>query len=311
MFKFLTSFHYYRKTDLRKITSATRLPVALFGDSGAFSAASQGADVSLDEYSDWLNKWDHLLTVYSNLDVIGDALATMQNQRELERRGHRPLPVFHVGSPWSALEQLCEEYPYIALGGMVPYSGSNLGPWLVRCFKIAERYEARFHGFGQTRHTYLRQFPWYSVDSSSWGKGFRYGTVDLWDDRSTRFVVVKCRDHAQIYKYAELIRKHGGDPAMLADPALYRRSATVKIVAQAWLRYEQYIRTLHGPINLRTSGTSGPHLYLANTGLPNLVDAAQSFAGPHLYLAEANLHTVHAAMTGADSSTTDDRGEHE
>lgn len=304
MFKFLTSFHYYRTTDLRKITGATTLPVALFGDSGAFSAASQGADVSIDDYARWLDTWRDLLTVYSNLDVIGDEAATTRNQRELERRGHRPLPVFHVGSSWSTLEQLCEEYPYIALGGMVPYSGSNLGPWLVRCFKIAERYQARFHGFGQTRQEYLRQFPWYSVDSSSWGKGFRYGTVDLWDDRTTRFIVVKCRDRAAIYKHAELIRRHGGDPAMLADPALYRRSATVKIVAQAWLRYERYLRSLHGPIYLREGSTSGLHLYLADGSSINLVDAARSFNGPHLYLAESSVNTVHLAVAGGEQLAT-------
>lgn len=265
MFKFLTSFHYFRTTDLRRITSATSLPVALFGDSGAFSAASQGANVSIDDYARWLDMWRDVLTVYSNLDVIGDEAATMQNQRQLEQRGHRPLPVFHVGSSWTNLESLCEEYPYIALGGMVPHRASNLGPWLVRCFRIASKYDAKFHGFGQTRHEYLRNFPWYSIDSSSWGAGFRYGNVDLWDSKRRKFVIVRCRDHESVYQNAELIREHGGVPEMLADRRHYSRSHTIKIVARAWSRYEEHLRKVHGEIRLRIESAPGPHLYLADT----------------------------------------------
>lgn len=286
MHKFLTSFHYFRKSDLAQLTRASREPVMLFGDSGAFSAASQGADVTVDDYDAWLTKWRGTLTVYSNLDVIGDHVATMRNQRELERRGHKPLPVFHVGSPWKHLEELCEQYPYIALGGMVPHSMSNLGPWLVRCFKTAAKYGTVFHGFGQTRQDYLMDFPWYSVDSSSWGAGHRFGRINLWDDRRARFVTVGVGDKVEVMRNAELIRAHHCDPAVFADRAKYHRKFSILANATAWQRYEQFLRRRHGEIRLRDDArNAGLHLYLAEGSIQNLVD----LAGMTVYL--AIMHT--------------------
>jgi hypothetical protein len=294
VYKFLTSYHYYKSQDLGKIVAATKEPVLLFADSGAFSAASQGAEVDIRAYGKWLTKWSSILTVASNLDVIGDHQASMKNQRELEAMGHNVLPVFHVGSPFDQLEKLCEEYPYVALGGMVPYSTANLGPWLVKCFRIASKYNTCFHGFGQTRREYLEDFPFYSVDSSAWGKSFMFGTLELWDEKTKRFTNIKHSDQSAIYKNADLLRLHGGDPEMFLDKTKYKRAHAVKVAAVAWMRFEKHLQQKHHGVKLRNTNTDkgfrlylaettsqtietvieGFHLYLANTGMPNVTDAA-------------------------------------
>ncbi len=233
-----------------------------------------------------------MLAPYSNLDVIGDEAATSRNQRSLERLGLNPLPVFHVGSSWKTLEALCEEYPYIALGGMVPYRTANLGPWLVRCFRIADRYDAKFHGFGQTRHEYLRNFPWYSVDSSSWGAAFRYGHIALWDAASKKFVGVTLWDRTSVYQHAQLIREHGAQPEQLLDRSLYNRRIAVKMSAKAWINYEGFLRHLHGQITLRSSSADsshGTHLYLALGSAKEGIDAASV---PHIFLAEGSIDNL-------------------
>lgn len=269
--KFLASFHYYRKTDLTRITHTAKSGMMLFGDSGAFSAASQGAHVSVADYEAWLREWRNELTVYSNLDVIGDPVATMRNQRTLESFGHKPLPVFHVGAPFAVLEELCEEYPYIALGGMVPYSTSKLGHWLVKCFRIAAKHDARFHGFGQTRHEYLRDFPWYSIDSSSWGAGHRFGQLNLWDASACKFVDVGIRDTLAVRRNSALIREHGVDPESITNRATYHYRHAIAVNAVGWARYEAFLRKRHGGVALRdNSGPVGPHLYLAEGAVDNI-----------------------------------------
>lgn len=72
---FLTSFHYYRDKDMAAIGQQLR-GFKIFADSGAFSARSLGAEIKLDDYCAWLDKWREQISVYASLDVIGNPEAT-------------------------------------------------------------------------------------------------------------------------------------------------------------------------------------------------------------------------------------------
>ena len=63
------------------------MDIDLFLDSGAFSAWSSGTNISMDDYIDFIIENKQYITVYSNLDVIGDAEATWRNQSLMERKG--------------------------------------------------------------------------------------------------------------------------------------------------------------------------------------------------------------------------------
>lgn len=285
MNRVLVSFHFHSRSDLDDLVQ--RAPggeLDLFGDSGAFSAWSTGADISVDDYAAWLHKWKHLLSAYVTLDAIGDNATTHANQQALESMGLEPVPVFHGNEPWPALEEYCERYPYVALGGMV---GANKAyAWIVKCFTIAARYGTVFHGFGQTKRLILRELPWYSVDSSSWGSGHRYGMLTLWDPRSQKLVRAKTGDHADVFRSADLIRDHGGDPELMATPnvgqtrfrgkeqASIDRHAIIAINAEAWRRSEQLLSARHGVVERRDGLGVGPRLYLAAGGFEDAVVAA-------------------------------------
>jgi len=62
----------------------------IFLDSGAFSAYTQKAVIKLDDYIAFIKKYAKYITVYANLDVIGDAEATLKNQKLMERQGSSP-----------------------------------------------------------------------------------------------------------------------------------------------------------------------------------------------------------------------------
>src|SRR3990172_6537333 len=68
----------------------------IFLDSGAFSAFTQGAEIDLHGYVDYIKRnYDILDTdddgtaLYSVLDGIGDPLKTYRNQHEMESMGVR------------------------------------------------------------------------------------------------------------------------------------------------------------------------------------------------------------------------------
>lgn len=172
----LLSYHYYKNVDLDAVFQKhfDEPYPEVFADSGAYSAFTQAQHIDWRDYAKWLKRWSHLFSAAANLDVIGDADATRRNQEKLERAGLKPLPVFHTGEDWSYLDYYLDRYSYIALGGMVPYmcSPKKIMPWIIQCFKRAKG-KAVFHGFGATSWAVIRDLPWYSVDSSSWGKGFR------------------------------------------------------------------------------------------------------------------------------------------
>jgi hypothetical protein len=156
--------------------------VELFLDSGAFSAFTQGVTIDIQEYISFIKKHLDIISVYANLDVIGDAKGTLWNQKIMERAGLKPLPCFHYGEPLKYLDYYLSHYEYLALGGMVPIPNSELAGWLDNLFssRICSSDglpKVKVHGFGLTSLKLMLRYPWYSVDSTSWVVTGRLGSV--------------------------------------------------------------------------------------------------------------------------------------
>ena len=147
--------------------------------------------------------------------------------------------------------------------------------WVTKCFQMAGK-RAVFHGFGLTGWKPMSSFPWYSVDSSSWGKGFRFGKVPLFDEHKGRFIEIQLGDAKQWAKQANLVKSHGFDWRDFADRSRNERAKICAISALAYLRAEKYLRSKFGPV------------YIPGT------ERTESLAGLRTHL-----------VTGADSDTID------
>lgn len=167
----LESYHYVHRQSA--VDMMRRDGAKVFLDSGAFSAFTQGVEIDLVKFCNYIKENQDIITVASVLDGIGDPLKTWQNQQLMEAQGVRPLPCFHYGEDERYLEWYLERYDYITLGGMVPINKEQLQFWLDR---IWGKYltddnglpRVKVHGFGLTRLNLMQRYPWYSVDSSSW-----------------------------------------------------------------------------------------------------------------------------------------------
>lgn len=158
------------------------LELDLMLDSGAFSAHNKGKEINLDEYIAYIKEYQEYLTCYVNLDIIGDAEATMRNQRAMEAAGLSPMPVFHIGEEFSYLKALMDEYDYIGIGGIANLSGTGESfKFLNQVFGIVcdkNGYPTRkLHAFGITNTESIFGYPWYSVDSTSWLYSSRMGLL--------------------------------------------------------------------------------------------------------------------------------------
>lgn len=164
--------------------------VDLFLDSGAYSAFTKGVKIDIKEYIEFIKEHEDSLEIYSNLDVIPTkemtkdeaAKKTWKNQKIMEKAGLSPVPVFHYQEPLKYLEYYVENYDYISLGGMVPVSNTQLRYWLDPLWSGPLTDEkgvpkVKVHGFGLTSLKLMLEYPWYSVDSTSWVVTGRLGSV--------------------------------------------------------------------------------------------------------------------------------------
>ena len=285
--KILLSYHYFRNVDLDEFIGKNfgEPYPEVFIDSGAFSAMTQGANISLEEYAEYLTRYKHWITVCANLDVIRHADLSWTNQRKLEDMGHNPLPVFHVSEEWEWLEHYVERYPYIALGVAGAKPPQYMG-WVVKCFQIAAG-RSVFHGFGITTWQALKAFRWHSVDSSSWGMGFRYGTVPVFDPRHGKFQKLDLRDRKAWYSHARLVRSYGYDPEDFVDPARYHYLTAAGLSAMSYVEAEQWVKRRHGEIpipnflegqaRLYSDSPPGLKLYIVDGSTTNLIAAQEAF----------------------------------
>jgi hypothetical protein len=136
-----------------------------------------------DAYIQYVKDNWKLLDVYFNLDVIGNAEATFENQKYLERAGLSPVPVYHIGTDYKWLDgYLSDGYPYIAIGGR------GMDPTLTIISMLDNMWSnhicnpdgmpmCKVHGFAMTAPLLMTRYPWYSCDSTSWVLYGKYGII--------------------------------------------------------------------------------------------------------------------------------------
>lgn len=298
----LCSFAYFDGDKLARFLDAcdAALPgvqVRVFADSGAFTFASAGRTVSLDDYCAWLTRYRDVLDEYATFDVIGDHDATQRNTEAMEAAGFAPLPVFHIGTDFAHLEPMLDRYPRIALGGMVSKGSGAIARagrdpyaepfgFAVEAMRRARRTGTTFHGFGVTSRTMLFPLPWGSVDSSSWTAVSRFAQPRFaaWVKGRFRFHALslgvgRASSVAGLMPFAPMWRRAGlttpqvlglRAPGSEMTPAM--RDAFTAISVWSLRRVEAYLRTRHANPDFR--------LYLAVTPSAPLTAILH---GVHLY----------------------------
>lgn len=152
----------------------------LFIDSGAFG--KEGGKVKLNSYIEFIKKYNNIIHLYANLDVIGNAKASWGNQIIMEKAGLTPLPVFHYGNDIKWLNRLVNKYEYIALGGLVPIATNANAmrqglDYIWGQILNSNNPTVKVHGFGIQSIKLMKRYPWHSVDSSSTHIIARYGGI--------------------------------------------------------------------------------------------------------------------------------------
>ncbi len=194
-FPVLVSYAYLRKLPERRARPMLDCPwVDLMLDSGAFTAANSGGEVTLEEYCGYLRANAGCFWQYVALDRIGDPAATRRNLDAMVRAGLSPMPVHVLGDSAERMDELFSLSPRVCLGGLLrPGRGHADAGYLNHKMKWAAGRPV--HWLGYVVPSAIQAHRPYSCDSSSWSYGCRYGDLHVYKGGG-RMHVTKHKDYA-------------------------------------------------------------------------------------------------------------------
>jgi hypothetical protein len=217
----LDSFYY--------IDDWTKKNLPLFGkfmlDSGAFTFMSSGKKVDwnkyVSDYCNFINQYN--IDLFFELDI--DGIIGYDNVKKIRKTiesktGKQPIPVWHKRLGKQEFINMCEEYPYVAIGGIVTkeikQTEHKYFPWFIN---TAHKHGAKIHGLGYTNLKGLERYHFDSVDSTAWLSGNRFGSVYKFNGKT-------------------MVKYQKGDGQRLSDS-----KAVALNNFEEWLKFQQYAKT--------------------------------------------------------------------
>ncbi|MBU2527662.1 MAG: hypothetical protein KKC03_13785 [Bacteroidetes bacterium] len=155
-------------------------------DSGAFSVWNKGVKIDINKYKEKIKlvpkNW-----IKVSLDVIPKTGSTskeiekccdesLENFLFLYKADKNILPVFHYGESSKYLKKYLDRCGYIGLSPANDTMEVVKRRFLSECFSIVKD-SCKTHGFGYCSSRGLTIFPFYSIDSTTWLNGGKYGEI--------------------------------------------------------------------------------------------------------------------------------------
>ena len=285
-FDTLVSFHYFGGANEPVVADLARAGCTVIGDSGAYSAMSLGKPIDLDKFCEWAERNRRHTEWIASLDAIGDPERSWANYRYMVRNGLPDVvPTVHFPAPPAALDRYGDR-PLVGLGGVAARRDHpTVLKWLVSMFRHArDNHPAmRFHGWGITHRRYLDHLPFYSVDSSGFGAGYRYGQVSVFDPTLGKRVTFKLDKRAAAAHWQLLRRYYGTSATEFATSTTANRALHLRLSAlsaQQMTRYYQRRHHVTPPAGMDRPGTLLHFADAAPDNLRHIIDAIQRKADP-------------------------------
>lgn len=218
----LESYYYVKPWQTERMGRFKRFLL----DSGAFTAlygagmAAEDLPSYVDAYIGYIseNKVPHFFEM--DVDRIVGYRRVLEFRREIEQQtGTRCIPVWHLERGKRDFQQMCADYPYVAIGGIATREGRKaLSPHIPWFTAEAHRLGARIHGLGYTDIRAMPSTGFDSVDSTAWLYGSKGGFVYRFDGscvgkvmppRGKRMNWAKCSVHnfEQWVRFSEYLEK--------------------------------------------------------------------------------------------------------
>lgn len=161
-------------------------------DSGAFTFMQGSGTANFDDYveryADFINR-NHIQKYFElDVDAVTGYEKVLQYRKRLEQLTGRPvIPVWHKSRKTEEFIKMCQEYNYVAIGGIVSKEITREDyKYFPRLINIAHENGAKIHGLGFTNLGCLTNYHFDSVDSTAWTTGNRFGYLYYFDGKTMK-----------------------------------------------------------------------------------------------------------------------------
>lgn len=175
-------------------------------DSGAFTFMSNRKqtidwDKYVEEYASFINKYNINYFFELDIDVIVGLKEVERLRSKLENlTNKKSIPVWHKSRGKDYWIKMCENYSYVAIGGIVTKEiKSSEYQYLNWFINEAHKRNCMVHGLGFTSMQYLSKIKFDSVDSTNWKSGGRFGQLHIFKNNTITSVSFKDK-RAKNYK---------------------------------------------------------------------------------------------------------------
>lgn len=248
---FLMSYEYLRGKGLSQLRKYPDM--RLFIDSGAYTYQNDPKyeeytleqwESQIKKYLSWAEKHKDQIFAIADLDLQYLDSVGYEKVYEWRKKYFEPF-MLRTGIPVCFIyhedgldywEYMCKRYPYVGLSLAID-KVENGTEQLREMFRIAEKYNTLCQGMASTNTSMLTQYPFYTVDSTTWNVGLKYGEISVWT--GTKMTRVKKNDFES--KAFPFISRYSRD----FDFDLIREEDKVSMIqvnAQAFVEAERFVR---------------------------------------------------------------------
>lgn len=215
----LESFYYFDdwQVSLLKNTEMFLL------DSGAFTFLMKKQKEKIDfekyveQYAEFINKYNIKYFFELDIDSVIGYENVLKLRRKLEKLTNKKcIPVWHYSRGADAWKELCENYDYIAIGGIISKEiKKKQYPMMKKLIAYAHSRGVKVHGLGFTSIGLLDEYHFDSVDSTNWSFG-RFG-------------------HHWVYKDGHIKMMHRPEGKKCID-----RKGLAEFNMRNWIQFQKY-----------------------------------------------------------------------
>lgn len=244
---FLMSYEYLKgkgHAQLKKYSD-----MHLFIDSGAFTYMSDPKyesytieqwEEQIEEYLRWAERHKDSIFAIADLDlqyIVGYEKVYEWRKKYFEpfmlRTGIPVCFIYHEDG-LDVWEYMCKRYPYVGFSLATDVGANDVE--LREKFRIAEKYNTLIQGMASTKTSMLTEFPFYTVDSTTWNVGLKYGEISVW--KGSKMSRIKKADFET--KAFPVISKYDRsfDFDLIRDED---KTEMIKVNAYAFVQAEKYI----------------------------------------------------------------------
>lgn len=161
-------------------------------DSGAFTYM-KGNHTKKPDWNSYIDEYCKYIVAnnisqYMELDIdniVGyDCVKEFRKIIEL-KTGRKSIPVWHTSRGYDEYKRMCDEYNYIAIGGLatldIRWRSDEQIEMLTKLVNYAHTNNTKVHGLGFTSAQYLPQIHFDSIDSTTWLMSTIYGDLTYFD----------------------------------------------------------------------------------------------------------------------------------